>query len=64
MWCLSFMKIKEAISSVVKNLTLNMKMRKCDLNNAEHRWNHREMLVVSLTAPLYFKCRQKSLFKK
>jgi hypothetical protein len=58
------MKSKEDISSVVKNITLDMKVRKYDLSNAEHRWNQREMLGFSSTAPLYFKCRQKSLFKK
>jgi hypothetical protein len=64
MWFFNLMKSKEAISSAVKNLILNMKVRKYDLSNAERRWNHREVLVFSSTAPLYFKCRQKSSFKK
>jgi hypothetical protein len=64
MWCFNLKKSEQAISSAVKTLTLNMKVRKCDLSNAEHRWNHTEMLVFSSTAPLYFKCMQESLFKK
>jgi len=65
MSCFNFMKSKEAISSIVKTLTLNMKVRKCDLNTAEYRWNglgHGEMLAFSSTASLYFKCRHKNLF--
>jgi len=67
MSCFNFMKSKEAISSRVKKLTLNMKVGKCHLNNAGHRWNglgHTEMLVFSSTASLYFKCGEKNLFKK
>jgi len=50
----NFMKSKETISSIVKNFTLNMKVRKWDLRNAEHRWHHTEMLVCSSTVPTLF----------
>jgi hypothetical protein len=48
------MKNKEAISSVVKNPTLKMEVRKCALSNAEHRWNHREVTVFLINGPTSF----------